>query len=162
MNYCYLLIITAPLFSLRLFLGRTSVLETAAAAPASRWMSWACRSTAPTSAPNPSTVIPSTPCGMSTFSLLCTLKRCAFCALLLWRTTALKLLLRELCLWKPSSQVGKKSPCPSFSCLLDLISRFLSHQYVILYVVCFRLQTHPTEDTTQRISGSVELVRLQS
>lgn len=105
--------ITAPLFYFRLFLGRTSVQETAAAAPALRWTSWACPSTAPTSAPNPSTVTPSTPCGTSTFSSLCTLKRCAFCASLLWRTTALKLLLRELCLWKPSSRVGGESPCPS-------------------------------------------------
>lgn len=98
-----------PLLTLRLFLGRTSAPVTAAAALVSRWMSWECQSTAPTYAPNPSTATPWTPCGTNTFSSPCTLKRCASCALLLWRITVLRLPLRELYLWKPSSQVGQ--PC---------------------------------------------------
>lgn len=133
MNYCYFLISTAPLLSLRSFRGRTSVPVTAAAAPASRWTSWACRSTAPTSAPNPSTATPSTPCGTSTFSSPCTLKRCASCALLLWRTTVPRLLLRERYLWKPSNQVGK--PAFFFSVLLELESWLLAHHCVILFQV---------------------------
>lgn len=135
MNYCYFLISTAPLLCLRSCRGRTSVPVTAAAAPASRWTSWACRSTAPTSAPNPSTATPSTPCGTSTFSSPCTLKRCASCALLLWRTTVPRLLLRELYLWKPSSQVGKPT---FFSVLLDLESWFLPHRCLIWSVSGYR------------------------
>lgn len=45
-----------------------------------------------------------------------------------------------------------------FSVSLDLESGFFASS--LCNFVCFRLQTHPAEDSTQRISGSVKLVHL--